>query len=110
MTITGESLLIIATAVVDASATPAWLARSGFTGAAPTRNGVGDYTLTVVQAVDQTHCVPIVSLVGVMPAAGEQAVAIIQTADDTFRVTTSDGTALADLDFSVLILSGGDIN
>ena len=110
MTITGESLLIIAAAVVNADpVAPTWIARSGFANTIPTRTALGVYTLTVVQAVDQARCVPLVCLYGTQPAGGEQAISVNQTDDTTFVVTISDGTVAADLDFAIQIMAGGDI-
>lgn len=99
----GEQIMIVAAAKVNGdAAAPTWLTRDGFTGAIPTRTAAGTYTLTLVQPVDTAFNVPLVSLIGTSPAVG-RSIEVNQTADDTFVVTMSDGAALFDGDFSIVI-------
>jgi hypothetical protein len=92
---------LVAQGRVDAAASPAWLNRRGFSGAAPTRNGAGDYTLTLTEGVDATNIQVFVTLE--KATVGFAGYTIVS--DTQIRIYTFDGTpAAADTDFSILVL------
>jgi hypothetical protein len=84
----------------DASAA-AFLKNKGFT-ATIVVNGAGDFTLELERPIDALESFPVATLVEANVAGGGS-ISCVTVSDTTVRITTSDGTALADLDFSLVI-------
>jgi len=86
---------------VDAGNPPAYVYSRGFA-AAITRNGVGDYTLTLDQGIDSTQ-----SSIKVTPRQSPGAiVSAVHVSDTDKRIRTFNAVgAAADIDFDVLVLA-----
>lgn len=83
---------------VNASASPTYDVNQGFS-ASITRNGAGDYTLTLSQSYTLASVIPVACLA--TTAAGSISVSIASSS--TFRVRTwDDSNVAADLDFHLI--------
>ena len=86
---------------VDAGAVPAYVFNRGFA-AAITRNGAGDYSLTLDQGIDSTQ-----SSIHVTPRESPGAiVTAVHTSDTSKQILLFDAAGMAtDIDFDVLVLA-----
>ena len=98
-----------AAAIVDSdAAAPVYRSQRGFASTAITRNGAGDYTLTLGQAYDSTLTKVLATVIG--PAL--HTISVEWASSTTLRVRTTTITAVpaiaaADLDFNVEVQEMG---